>query len=491
MEMNKEVIPVQRDIEENKAYLAEELAVDKNFDIIELPLEYNGTKMLMYMVDGFVKDAAMTQIQRELDHLGWAGERIENVQSLIQSRIPYIELETSDDLNETVNQILSGPAALIVDGEDQVIIIDTREYPVRSLEEPETEQVVRGAKDGFVETIVFNTALTRRRIRDRNLRMEHTRVGRRSLTDVCVSYIDDIASDDMVERIREGLDRVTIDGLPMADKTIEEYLFGQYLNPYPLVRYTERPDTAAAHLLEGHVLIYVDGSPTAIIVPCTYWHHMQHAEEYRQKPIIGTMHRIIRHIAVLSSLFLLPLWYVFASDAITVPEYLSYIGIEDKGEVPLLAQFIMAEIGIEMLRMAAIHTPSALATSLGLVAAILIGQVAIDVGLFSSEVILYLSVAAIGSFATPSYELSLANRLWRIIFLFAAAFAGAPGFVFVITIWILILVTLRPAGVPYCWPFIPFSFSNLGDIFKRKPIPLKNKRPTALDVRDLDKQPYP
>ncbi|WP_158735106.1 spore germination protein [Alteribacillus sp. YIM 98480] len=485
--MDKNGVPVSKKLEENQKYLSEELAIDKNFDIIELPVEYNGRKMLFYMVDGFVKDSAMTQIQRELAHLKYSQYRADTLKLLITSRIPYVELETSDNLNETVDQVLSGPAALVVDGEEQVILIDVREYPVRSLEEPQTEQVVRGAKDGFVETIVFNTALARRRIRDRGLRMEYLSVGKRSLTDLCIGYIEDIANKDMVETIKERIEKIKIDGLPMADKTIEEYLYGQYLNPYPLVRYTERPDTAAAHLLEGHVLIFVDGSPAVIITPCTFWHHLQHAEEYRQKPVIGTMHRLTRHFAVFASLFLLPLWFLFATEALDPPAYMSYIGAEETGKVPLLTQFLIAELGIEMLRMAAIHTPSALATALGLVAAILIGEIAIEVGLFSSEVVLYLAVAAIGSYATPSYELSLANRLCRLIFLLIAAWFGVTGFIASVTVWILLLVVLRPAGVPYLWPFIPFSFHALGDILKRRPIPLKNRRPDAFQLIDEDK----
>ncbi|SFL67412.1 spore germination protein [Salibacterium qingdaonense] len=485
--MTDHSIPVSRRIAENKSYLASELAVKQNFDIIELELEYNGIEMALYMVDGFVKDQAMTQIQRELDHLPSSKEKSRVIQSLITSRIPYVELDTSTDLNEVVNQVLSGPAALVVDGEDEVILIDTREYPVRSLEEPQTEQVVRGSKDGFVETIIFNTALTRRRIRDRNLRMEYQRVGKRSLTDVSISYIADIADEKMVDRIRKGVQDISSDGLPMADKTVEEYLFGQYVNPYPLVRYTERPDTAAVHLLEGHVLIYVDGSPTVMIVPCTFWHHLQHAEEYRQKPIVGTMHRLVRYISVFVSLFLLPLWFIFAADLLSPPEYIDYLGVEKEGKVPLISQFIIAEVGIEMLRMAAIHTPSALATALGIIAAILIGQISIEVGLFSYEVVLYLAVAAIGSYATPSYELSLANRIWRFLFLLAAAVFGAPGFTAAVTVWFIFLVTLRPAGVPYLWPLLPFSAADLGDIFKRKPIPLKKKRPSVTGTKDPDR----
>ena len=200
-------------------------------------------------------------------------------------------------------------------------------------------------------------------------------------------------------------------------------------NPYPLVRYTERPDTAAAHLYEGHVLIMVDGSPSVMITPTTFWHHLQHAEEYRNKPSVGAYLRFVRFIAIWSSIFLLPLYYLFAIHPELLPEAFAYVGPNDVGEVPLFLQFLIIEIGIDILRMAAIHTPSSLATALGLVAALMIGQVAVEVGFFINEVILYLAIAAIGTFATPSYEMSLANRLVRIFLLICTALFGVYGFV--------------------------------------------------------------
>lgn len=475
-------------IEKNRKYLQKELRIDKNFDILERHVFYAGTDMSFYMVDGFVKDDALTRIQQTLTRI--EPEQLKDVDlftQLLRTYIPYVEIDTSDDFDDIIDQILSGPVALFIDGIDRVILLDVREYPVRSLDEPETEQVVRGAKDGFVETIVFNTALMRRRIRDRYLIMEYVSVGKRSKTDICISYMEDIANEQMVQKLKTRLEEIVVDGLPMADKTIEEYLFKHYWNAYPLVRYTERPDTAATHLLEGHILLFVDGSPSVIIAPVTFWHHLQHAEEYRQKPVIGTMHRFVRHIAVFASLFLLPIWFLFASKGIEPPHYLQYIGAQESGQVPLLVQFMIAEIGIEMLRMAAIHTPSSLATALGLVAAILIGEIAIQVGLFSSEVVLYLAVVAIGTFATPSYEFSLANRLWRVIFLLTTAWWGLLGFFGAVVVWVLHLIRLRPLGVPYVWPFLPFSYLSLGDIFKRKPIPLQERRPAALRLKDRKK----
>lgn len=479
--------PVSKNINQNIAYLNRELGVEKSFDLIQLDLEYAGIKMSLFLVDGFAKDEALTIIQQELEHLKFDLLSGDLLKKLIKSKIPYVEIETEKDLDKVIDQVLAGPAALVVDGLNEVIIIDTRTYPVRGPEEPDTEQVIRGAKDGFVETLVLNVALARRRVRDRTLRNEYINVGRRSKTDICITYIEDIADPEVVSLVRKALEKVDADGLPMGDKTVDEYLFGQHYNPYPVVRYTERPDVAAAHLFEGHIIVMVDGSPSVIITPTTFWHHLQHAEEYRQKPIIGIALRLVRFSAVWASIFLLPLWLLFATNTFLIPDVLSYIGPNETGQVPLLAQFILAEIGIEMLRMAAIHTPSALATALGLVAAILIGEVAIEVGLFSHEVVLYLAVAAVGSFATPSYEMSLANRLIRVALLIATGFFNVIGYVVGVTVLIVGLAKMKVYYTPYLWPFIPFSAKSFRDVLFRSPIPLKRQRPSAIHPVDEDR----
>ena len=219
---------------------------------------------------------------------------------------------------------------------------------------------------------------------------------------------------EIVKKVKETLSKIDIDGLPMAEKTIDEYISDNFWNPYPFVRFTERPDTTATHLYEGHVFIFVDGSPAAMITPVTFWHHLQHAEEYRNKPLTGAYLQFVRYLAVFGSIFFMPLWYLFNIEPSLLPDQFDFIGPNEKGQINLLLQFLLVEVGMDMLRMAAIHTPTSLATALGLVAALMIGQVAVEVGLFTNEVILYFSIAAIGTFATPSYELSLANRLVRI-----------------------------------------------------------------------------
>src|SRR3954453_8758187 len=435
--------PVKANIEENVAYLRKELGVGESFDVIHLDVEYAEKKIAMFLVDGLVKDDLLHLLMKFLANVKKEQLEKDTLKNLLKTYIPYIEIDTTDDLNKVVDTVLAGPTAFVVDGIDEVILIDARTYPVRGPEEPDTERVVRGSRDGFVETIVFNTALTRRRVRDRTLRMEFMQLGRRSKTDIVISYIEDIADLSMVKELKEKLSKIDTDGLPMADKTIEEYISGSYWNPFPVVRFTERPDTAATHLFEGNVIIFVDGSPSAMITPVTYWHHLQHAEEYRNNPISGAYLRLVRYLAVIASIFLLPLWYLLTMDPHLLPDVLSFIGPNEEGSIPLIIQFLLIEVGLDMLRMAAIHTPTSLATALGLVAALMIGQVAVEVGLFTNEVILYFSIAAIGSFATPSYELGLANRLVRIALLLATALFHTYGYVIGIVLFIILLARMR------------------------------------------------
>lgn len=485
MEQNGKRVSDQ--IDENISYLKEALGVEKSFDVIQLDVVYAERRMAFYLVDGFVKDDILHYLMKLLSDLDKEQLEGDAFSKLVKTYIPYVEVETTDELEKVVDAVLAGPTALVVDGVDKVILIDARTYPVRGPEEPDIERVVRGSRDGFVETLVFNTALTRRRIRDRTLRMEYMQVGRRSKTDIVVSYIEDIANEEMVAEIKESLSKIDIDGLPMAEKTIEEYITGRHWNPYPIVRYTERPDTAASHLFEGHVCIIVDGSPSVIITPTTFWHHLQHAEEYRNKPIVGAYLRFVRFLAVWASVFLLPLWYLFAVQPNLLPESLAYIGPNETVQLPLLVQFLMIELGLDMLRMAAIHTPSSLATALGLVAALMIGQVAVEVGLFINEVVLYLAIAAIGTFATPSYEMSLANRIIRIALLLVTSMFHSYGFIIGTAFLIIMLARMKSFGVPYFWPFIPFNLRACRDVVLRSPIPLKNRRPRILHPKDPDR----
>jgi len=480
---------VSNKIAENVKFMNEVLGIDQSFDVIYRQLNYGGKEFALYFVDGFAKDDIMNQLMMYLGLLTREELVPGTLRKLLQTHIGYLEVEASDDFKLIVSQVLAGPLALFVDGEDQAILIDARTYPARGPQEPDVERVVRGPRDGFVETLIFNTALTRRRLRDPSLRMEYLQVGERSKTDIAISYIEDIANPELVATLKRRLEEIEIDGLPMAEKTLEEYLFTNHWNPYPMVRYTERPDVAAVHLLEGHVLIYVDTSPSVMITPTTLFHHVQHAEEYRYKPIMGAFLRWVRFLAMILSVLLVPLWYLVVKEPSIMPDSWQFLLPNKAGEIPLFWQFIIAEIGIGILRMAAIHTPSPLATALGLISAIILGEMAVSVGLFTKEVIFYVAIATIGQFATPSYELSMANRFVRVFLLSSVFLLGKIGFLLGIFLWFLLLVTSKSLDTPYLWPLIPFNGRALLDIILRSPMPYKNKRQRILSPDDPDRSP--
>lgn len=372
--------------------------------------------------------------------------------------------------------ILSGQVTFITKS-GYCYIAELRNYPGRSPEEPDNEKVIRGSRDGFTEGISQNTALIRRRIRNSNLRFELHKISKIGQTDVAIAYMKDIANEDMLEKLRQRLDQINHDGLTMADKSLEEWLFKQKFHPVPFVRYTERPDIAAAHLLEGHIAIMVDTSPSVILVPITIFHLLQHAEEYRQAPLVGTFVRFMRYFGAIMGLLLLPLWYVFATNESLLPDALSFLGTQEKSHVPLLLQILIADIGIEFLRMAAIHTPTPLSTAMGLVAGVIIGQIAIDVGLFSAEVVLYTAVAAILIFIIPSYELSISIKIFRLFLLIMVGIWGVNGLFIGIFLVFTYLCSLRPMQAPYFWPLVPFFPMAMLRVLIRFPMTADALRP--------------
>ncbi len=483
-------IYIDRNYNNNLDLIKAELGEGENFDIIVREIKITGRRAAFICIDGLIKDDILTEIMQSLHFLKKDMFVSGTFKTLLESGIPYIELNTENKIDELLYAVLSGSILLIVDGCDEAFIIDARTYPARTPEEPDIERVVRGSRDGFTETIVFNTALVRRRVRDPRLRINLFRVGKRSKTDVCVCYIKDIADPALVENITEKIKDIDIDAIPMAEKSVEELIVpGNLWNPLPKVRYTERPDVAAVHLFEGHILIMVDTSPSVMIAPVTYFHHIQHAEEYRQNPAVGVYIRWIRIVAILASLIVTPLWLLFALSPELLPESLKFIGPKEVGKVPIFFQFIMAELSLDLIRMAAIHTPSPLATALGVIAALLIGDIAVNIGLLAPEVILYTAVVAIGVYSTPSYEMAMANRLIRLFILLGTGFFRLPGLIVSSILALLMIVFTRSFNVPYLWPLIPFNCRAFKTILLRSPVPVQNIRPEILHPQDVSRQP--
>ncbi|MGF9962980.1 spore germination protein [Bacillus rhizoplanae] len=484
----KTSIPISSFLSDNENYLKQTVGLGVTFDVGIRKFQILDKEIGVFFVNGLSDSNFIIHILDEVVDTNEIQRYKDNTVKLLENRLIHQQVSKIKTMEDVIFQVLSGLIVIFVEGETEAFVIDVRSYPGRTPTEPDTEKVVRGARDGFVENIIVNTGLIRRRIRDPRLRYEMIRVGDRSKTDTCIAYIQDIANPDLVKIIKKELESIEIDGITMADKTIEEFLVKQGYNPFPLIRYTERPDVAANHLLEGHVLLLTDTSPSVIITPTTYFHHVQHAEEFRQNPAVGTFLRWTRFLGILFSLFLLPLWLAFVLDPTLLPEKLAFIGPNKTTNLPIFLQIILAEVGLEFLRMSAIHTPTPLSSAAGLISAILIGQIAIDVGLFVPEVILYIAISMIGTFATPSYELGLGNKIGKLFLIICTAVFRDIGFVVGMTVLILFLASIKSLQTPYLWPFLPFDWGAVMKIFIRPSIPSLKMRPSIVHPQDKRRQ---
>lgn len=480
---------ISRSLNTTKKTLEEVVGLGQGFDLVFREMTFGGKKTGLFFINGFVKDTILQEVLKRLTYLTPEDLSSGALRSFFDLYIPHIQVEKTDELSKAINGVLVGMSAFFIEGEQSAILLDTRIYPVRSPEEPSLERVVRGARDGFTETLVTNVILVRRRLRDPGVKFEVMKVGRRSQTDVCVAYVDDIVDKVLVDAVKEKIQAVELDGIPLADKQLEEAIVKRGWNPYPMVRYSERPDVVASHLMEGRVVILVDTSPSVMILPTSFFDLCQHAEENRQTPFMGTYLRWVRFFGIFASLFLLPLWLLVVVHPELKPVALDFIGPQKMAKIPLIAQFLMVEFGVDLMRMAAVHTPTPLASAMGLIAAILIGDIAVKSGLFVNEVVLYMAVAAIGMFATPSYELGLANRVVRLLMIILVAIFGAPGFIGGITAFVIFLSLQRSFNTSYLWPFIPFNAKAMAAIILRVPVLTSKLRPSMNKTRDRTRMP--
>lgn len=483
-------VPVSKAYQKNVDYINRELGVPDCFDIVLREMSIGGKRVAIYSVNGMVDSNVVSYILGVLVNLERSDLIVNSLEKLVKGSIVNLQVSEVSTMDKVFYFILSGPMAIFVEGQDKAIIVDVRAYPARQPQEPDIERVTRGSRDGFTETLVVNTALIRRRLRDPKLRMKLVQVGGRSKTDVCIAYIEDITNLEMVNKLHKDIQAIKIDGIPMAEKSVEEFILGsKFWNPYPRVRYTERPDVAAIHLLEGYVIIIVDTSPSVMIAPSTFWSHVQHAEEYRQEPIVGAYLRWVRFAGIFAALFLLPLWLGAALNPQLLPDWLQFIGVTKPAKVSLLVQVLVAEIGVDLLRLGTIHTPGPLGTALGLIAAFMLGDIAVKVGLFTPEVVMYIAIAAVGTFATPSYELGLANRLSRLFLILMTGLFNFIGFWIGAAMVFFLLWRTKSFDVPYLWPLLPLDVKAMWAILVRSPVPIKNQRPSILKPQDPDRQP--
>ena len=466
-------VPVEKNIDETQKILEDKLGFGKSFDVGQREIVVMERRIQLYYITGLVDSELVVDLMTQLLLLNSLPHPNDDVFQTIHNRLVHQQVTVTDKVNDICTSVLSGLVAIIVDKETQAFVVDVRSYPGRGPSEPDTEKTVRGSRDGYTENIIVNTALTRRRIRTGKLRNIILKVGDQSKTDVVLMYIEDIADQSMVDEVKHRIEQVKVDGLTMTDKELEEFITGQVYNPYPLVRYTERPDVVAAHLYQGMIAIIVDTSPSVMIGPVTLFDHLTSVEEYRQTPAVGTFLRLIRYAGIIVSVFLMPTWLLFVLHPEYLPDFLNFIGPQEEGNIPIVLQVISGEIGMEFLRLASIHTPTAISSALGIVSAILIGQVAVDVGLFGPEILFYVAIGALGAFVTPSYELGLANKMFKLFIIIGTALLGLWGYIGTIAVGLIFLATMKSFGKPYLYPLIPFNFKALLKSVIRYPIPYR------------------
>lgn len=468
-------IKLSSDINQSIRLVKESLPIERSFDVIGRDLILGqATRAYLIFIDGFAKDDIMLWILQVLQSLSENDLTNNAIQTLMNKKIGYIEVERFSDIEQMRSMILAGAVGLIVDGQDEGLIIDAREYPVRSPEEPELEKVSRGSRDGLVETIIFNTALIRRRLRDPNLIYEIKTVGKRSKTDVVIAYLDDMVDKNLLSEIQNKIDKIDVGALVMAEKTLEELLIKKHwYNPLPQVKFTERPDVVSAHLMEGHIAIIVDTSPSIMLLPVTLFHFTQHAEDYYQNILVGSYYRWIRFFGMLSALLLPPLWLLLVQNKELLPDFLQLLGPKDEFTLPLFVQLLLLEFGMDLLRLSSIHTPSALNSSLGIIGGLILSDLAVKVGIFVPETVLYIALAAVGTFATPSLEFALAIRIFRLFLLIMTGVFDVWGFSLSLLVILVIVFTSRSFknGKHYTWPLFPFKWKPLAHILFRMPIP--------------------
>ncbi|MEG2984734.1 MAG: spore germination protein [Peptostreptococcaceae bacterium] len=467
-----------KSIHRNVDLMKDHLPLDKSFDVIQREVIIGEKSSYLFFIDGFIKDEVMERILSGFFQITTEDfKSIHELKDFIHKYIPYIEVSKENKLKNIAKEVLSGPMAILLDGFDEAIILDVRTYPVRGIGEPEKEKALKGAKDGFVETIVFNTALVRRRVKDPDLIFEMFNVGKRSQTDVVVGYIDGLVEDKTLKQLKEHITKINVKSLVMSEQSIVEALVqSKWYNPFPKARYTERPDVAAAHILEGKILLIIDNSPNAIILPTTIFDFLQDVDDFYQPVIIGNYLRIIRNFTLITTLLLTPLYTLAIRYAYKLPDWLVFITPKDPYDVPIFLQFLILEFSMDALQLASLNTPGSLGMSLSVVGALILGDFAVQTGWFIPHTILYMAIVALGSFSQPSVDLGYSIKMIRILLLLLTAIFNLKGFIAGIIIAFILLATNKTiTGKSYLYPLIPFEFSALKRLLFRVKLDTENE----------------
>ena len=412
----------------NVDYINSVLPMKDSFDLLQRDIIIEERQSTFFFIDGFTKDDTMQKLMTSFFAIK-KEDMPSTATGFSKMAVSYVEVDVITDFDAVIRNILSGVTCLFVEGYEACIAIDCRTYPARSVDEPEKDKSLRGSRDGFVETVVFNTALIRRRIRDPHLVMQMFDVGRSSRTDVTVCYMSDRVDQELLKNITNKINAIDCDALRMNQQSLAEALFKRkWFNPFPKFKYTERPDTAAACLLEGKIVILVDTSPSALILPTSIFDIIEEANDYYFPTLTNVYLKIARALITFGTVFLTPLFLLFMQNIEWLPRVFQFVALKDTVNIPLIYQLLILELAIDGLRLAAMNTPSMLSTPLSVIAGIVLGEFAVTSGWFNSEVMLYMSFVAVANYTQPNFELGYALKFMRLLLLILTAIFNWVGF---------------------------------------------------------------
>ena len=468
---------ISNDYRENVRMLDGLLGVGRSCDMVSRDYLIGGRRARLWVVDGFGSDSI-------LERMGafWLTLKPENVvgltemQDFLDRYITFSESNVTFDISDAVTSVFLGKSLLAVEGLAGGALMDAKGYPSRSVHEPPDGKVLRGSHDGFVEAVVPNMALLRRRIRDPHLTMEGHKVGSRTHNDAVLCYLDDKVDQDLLRKLRGKLLGLDVRSLSMAQESLAEAIRPkQWYNPFPKVRYTERPDAAAASIMEGSIVLMVDNSPSVMILPTGFFDFTQESNDYYFPPLVGTYLRVLRVTVFLLSLFITPAWYLMVSEPNRLPGWLNFLSSPEPVSLSLLSQLLVVEFLIDVLKLASLNTPDSLSNSFSMLGALVLGDFAVQAGWLGPEVLVYMAFVSVAGFAQPSYELGYAFKLLRVALLLVTAAFDVWGFCLgVVGIFVLLCTTKPLVGKGYLYPLVPFNGKALLRLLVREPISRDN-----------------
>ncbi|GGB69286.1 spore germination protein [Fictibacillus barbaricus] len=403
------------------------------------------------------------------------------------------EIKEQNRFEDIILSVLSGETAILIDGVPLCIIASTKGGEIRPVSEPATESVVRGPRQGFTENLRTNTSLVRRIIKTTDLKMEKLISGEKTKTNIVISYIEGVADEKVIDEVKDRINKIKVDSI-IESAYVEELIEDHPFSPFPQIAHTERPDKAAAELLEGRVVIFVEGSPFVLIVPSVFVQFLQSSEDYYERYLFSFAVRVVRYFVFLVAL-VLPSAYIaittYHQEMLPTSLLISVAGAHEGVPFPSFIEALMMELTFEALREAGVRLPKPVGQAISIVGALVIGEAAVTAGIVSPPMVIVVAITAIASFAIPAFNIAISVRMLRFPLMMIAAILGFYGIMLGLMAMLIHLCSMRSFGVPYFTPVAPFSLSGMKDTIIRAPWWLMKKRPELISPKNKKRQETP